>query len=148
MTEELQQEVDKRINIVAKTTARMMVVGFCYNKILMGKTASSEEILSLYSDNTIYNSNEKYFHKLIESISLHYPESQITIEKFLVKFHNLESLNKMVRAILTTAFCEITEFNKIPVKVIINEYTNISASFLDASLTGFVNAMLEKMINK
>ena len=58
---------------------------------------------------------------------------------------SFDELDLVIRSILRSAICEIALFDNIPVKVIINEYTNIAGSFVDQNEVGFVNKVLDKI---
>ena len=49
--------------------------------------------------------------------------------------------------ILRCAYVEFNGFSKIPPKVIINEYTNIAASFFNKTEVNFINGVLDKVSN-
>ena len=139
---------EKRTAAVQKTLSRLTAVSFCYNKILLGKESQPEKILTTLHSFNMENSpkaNSRYYELLIKAIKFHYLEAQIAAEQFLVNGRSFNQLNKVYQAILITAGCEFKECDQTPTKVIINEYTNIASSFGDELITGFINAVLDKL---
>jgi len=65
------------------------------------------------------------------------------IEQHLTQVWTLKNLPKLLYATLRVAICEIKYFPEIPRKVILNEYTDISANMLDDKEVGFVNSVLD-----
>jgi len=57
-------------------------------------------------------------------------------------------IENITKQILRVAIFEIKYFDKIPTKVIINEYTDIASSFDGESKVQFVNSILENIAKK
>jgi len=58
---------------------------------------------------------------------------------------SLSRIDTVSRAILRSALYELKECNDIPVKVIINEYIEISKSFFEGEEPNFINGILDKI---
>lgn len=69
------------------------------------------------------------------------------LSDFLNDDWSIERMDHTLINILRCAYIEFKGFSKIPPKVIINEYTNIAASFFNKTEVNFINGVLEKMSN-
>jgi len=64
--------------------------------------------------------------------------------KFDRKFEKWDTINK---AIVLVAVGELRNSEKEKIKIILNDYIEISKSFVNLKATKFINAILDKMIN-
>ena len=67
------------------------------------------------------------------------------IDKFLDKNHSLEQIPDVMLQILRLGAFELQYMKNNPVKVVINEYVNITDAFYDWKKVNFVNAVLDKI---
>ena len=63
--------------------------------------------------------------------------------KFDRKFEKWDTINK---AIVLVAICELRNSEKYKINIILNDYIEISKSFVNLQETKFINAILDKMI--
>ena len=66
---------------------------------------------------------------------------------FLNDDWSIERMDHTLINILRCAYIEFKVSSKIPPKVIINEYTNIAASFFNRTEVNFINGVLDKVSN-
>ena len=69
----------------------------------------------------------------------------------MAKFDKNWSLKRMDSTLLSVLRCGCAEFlifDNTPVKVIINEYTNIASSFFNEKEVDFVNGILDSLAQK
>ena len=69
------------------------------------------------------------------------------LSDFLNEDWSIERMDHTLLNILRCAYVEFKSFSKIPPKVIINEYTNIAASFFNKREVNFINGVLDKVSN-
>jgi N utilization substance protein B len=84
-----------------------------------------------------------YLKELVKFTHDNLEEIDVVIAKYLTKQWTLESLPKLLHAVLRVAICEIKYFPETPYKVILNEYTDIASDMLDEGEIGFVNSILD-----
>ncbi len=114
------------------------------------------QIIAFYKDKDVKNDYEldnknklklrpsySYLVKLLKFTHNNLEEIDSIIESRLTKKWRLNTLPKLLLAILRVAICEIKFFPKTPRKVIINEYTDIASDMLDEREIGFVNSVLD-----
>ena len=65
--------------------------------------------------------------------------------KFNRKYEKWDTINK---AIILTALAELRNSGKNKIKIILNDYIEISKSFVNSQETKMINAILDKMINE
>ena len=99
------------------------------------------------SDRNEFKPDLKYAYKILEDAPDGFIKTDELITQFLQKGRKFDSLNIILKAILRTACLEIIKMDKISIKIIINEYTNIAADLLLQAEVKFVNAILDKMAN-
>ncbi|WP_164503832.1 transcription antitermination factor NusB [Rickettsiales endosymbiont of Stachyamoeba lipophora] len=153
MTDNIQQitpEEQKKLTQAKKAAARLAAIQFCYSLLLINKESDPENILTLnkmFSESIVEKPDKKHYYNLTKAIKFHTTEAKIELAPFLANGKSFEQLDKLYQAILLTAACEAKEFKgSVPPKVIINEYTNVAASFADPSLTKFINAVIDKFV--
>lgn len=66
------------------------------------------------------------------------------ISSYLTNGWQITKLPKLLHSILRVAIAELKYLPNVPTKVVIDEYTNITANLLNDSETGFVNSLLDK----
>lgn len=65
------------------------------------------------------------------------------LEASLVKGWPLKRIEAVLRAVLRAGAYELAERPDVPARVVIAEYVNVAAAFLDREETGMVNAVLD-----
>ena len=65
------------------------------------------------------------------------------LDAALVKGWPLKRIEAVLRAVLRAGAYELTERSDIPARVVVAEYVNVAAAFLDREETGMVNAVLD-----
>lgn len=86
--------------------------------------------------------NINYLNELIKLTYENLSMIDQEISQFLREENTINDTIATILAILRVAFCEITYFKNIPEKVLISDYTDISAQMLDTKKTGFINSVL------
>jgi N utilization substance protein B len=121
----------------------MEIAGTDVNEII--NSLNSRIIFDSSEDKLINDINKSLFSNLINEIV----EKQITIDneikKFLSDDWDFNRLDKILIAILRSAFYEIIFQSNTPYKVIIDEYVEISHSFFSGKEPNFTNAILDKL---
>ncbi|MDA9163388.1 transcription antitermination factor NusB [Rickettsiaceae bacterium] len=88
--------------------------------------------------------SKNYLQELVKFTHENIEEIDSIIQQYLVKEWTIETLPKLLHAMLRVGVCELKYFPETPRKVIINEYTDISSDMLDDGEIGFVNSVLDK----
>jgi len=85
---------------------------------------------------------------LINGMQLALTEIDLEVSAFLKKDPSLEKLSNVLVQILRFGAFELKFSKDIPLKVLINEYVDISACFFDKAKITLVNSMLENLAKK
>ena len=121
----------------------MEIAGTDVNEII--DSLNSRIIFDSSEDELIKDINKSLFSNLINEII----EKQIIIDKEIKKLlsddWDFNRLDKILIAILRSAFYEIIFQSNTPYKVIIDEYVEISHSFFSGKEPNFTNAILDKL---
>ncbi len=121
----------------------MEIAGTDVNEII--DSLNSRIIFDSSEDELINDINKSLFSNLINEII----EKQIIIDKEIKKLlsddWDFNRLDKILIAILRSAFYEIIFQSNTPYKVIIDEYVDISHSFFSGKEPNFTNAILDKL---
>ena len=113
------------------------------------------KIIEFYKSPTIHNDldidkdikirpSHIHLKSLVKSTHENLDKIDIIIEQHLTKEWKINNLPKLLLAILRVSISEIKYFPNIPVKVSINEYTDIANDLLNQNDIGFVNSVLDK----
>lgn len=93
--------------------------------------------------------NSNFLKKLVDYYC-NFIESQnylLLINKFIDFDRKFEKWDIINQSILLAVLCEIKSSNISKVKIILNDYLNISRSFIDQYEIATINAILDKIIN-
>lgn len=89
--------------------------------------------------------DENFLDNLLSGLPMVIDTIDEIIEKNLKKNWQIKDLDEILLQILRLAIFELKYIKNIPVKVVIDEYVSISASFFDEKKVTFVNATLDKI---
>ena len=88
--------------------------------------------------------NFNYAKKIINGFLNNSDKIDILIRKSLTSSRKLDNLDKLIQAILRLAIYEINFDIKVPKKIVINEYLNISHIFFIGDESKLVNGILDR----
>ena len=89
--------------------------------------------------------DKDWFLKLVNPVFNNKNKIDTILAGFLNEDWSIERMDHTLINILRCAYIEFKDFSKTPSKVIINEYTNIAASFFNRKEVNFVNGVLDKV---
>lgn len=148
---------EKPIGILRRSEARMAAVKALYATEI---SASLEEkpdpweitlgIISSYDEGDIdhhflVKPDEKFLAKIIAGVFKNIDAIDVIIERNLGESWTKERMSNVMMALLRAAVFELSSSQKLPFKVIINEYLNIAKAFFNEKEAGFVNGILDKI---
>ena len=129
--------------VLVQSLYQMEIAGTDVNDII--DSLNTRIIFDSSEDELINDINKSLFSNLINEII----EKQIIIDKEIKKLlsddWDFNRLDKILIAILRSAFYEIIFQSNTPYKVIIDEYVEISHSFFSGKEPNFTNAILDKL---
>lgn len=141
-----------------RTLSRLIAVQVLYQYDYHLEKKSYEEIKKDLIENYILNSDDEissyqdeidaiFLDKLIAAPQM-FVEIDQELSAFLQKGWSLGSVDKVILQILRLAVFELQMLKDIPPKVVVDEYVGIAASFFDHKKVTFVNAILDKFLDK
>ena len=141
-----------------RTLSRLIAVQVFYQYDYHSEKKSYEEIKKDLIENYILNSEDEissyqdeidaiFLDKLIAAPQM-FVEIDQELSAFLQKGWSLGSVDKVILQILRLAVFELQMLKDIPPKVVVDEYVGIAASFFDHKKVTFVNAILDKFLDK
>jgi N utilization substance protein B len=86
-----------------------------------------------------------YFEEIIEGVVRLQKQIDPQIDKRLAEGWRLNRVDSILRAILRSAAYELIERHDVPVRVVINEYIDISRAFFDGDEPKVVNGVLDSL---
>ena len=89
--------------------------------------------------------NFNYAKKILNGFLNNSDKIDMLIRKNLTTSRNFDKLDKLIQAILRLAIYEIDFDIKVPKKVVINEYLNISHIFFNGDESKLVNGILDSL---
>jgi N utilization substance protein B len=87
--------------------------------------------------------NFNYAKKILDGFLINSNKIDTLIRKSLTSSRKFDNLDKLIQAILRLAIYEISFDNKVPKKVVINEYLNISHIFFTGDESKLLNGILD-----
>ena len=134
-----------------KSSARLFAVQILFEMEINGKKINN--ILERLTDDYLIeisrlNKTEKadkiHLSRILKGVTKNQQEIDSDINTNLIGW-SLSRIDSVSRAILRSALYELKECRDIPVKVIINEYIEISKSFFEGEEPNFINGILDKI---
>lgn len=150
------EEQSKRNNIFInkRSISRIVAIQVFYNKNLLEEKYISESLINdliyhyenkLIEDKVKLKLEKEFLHKIIVNTLNNMHDIDIIISQYLSEGWTIEKVNIMLITILRLAVSELHFFQDIPMKVIINEYTDAANNFCDKNEVAFVNGILDKI---
>lgn len=133
-----------------KSAARLNAVQALYQMDLAGTPLS--EILAQFESHWIGQEIEgdeiaaadlNLFRDIVSGVVREQRAIDPVLDAALVKGWPLKRIEAVLRAVLRAGAYELTERSDIPARVVVAEYVNVAAAFLDREETGMVNAVLD-----
>lgn len=134
-----------------KSSARLFAVQILFEMEINGKKINSilerltdEYLIEISRLNKTEKADKNHLIKILKGVTKNQKDIDLNINDNLIGW-SLSRIDSVSRAILRSALYELRECNDIPVKVIINEYIEISKSFFEGEEPNFINGILDKI---
>ena len=141
----------KSSNHNKKSSARLFAVQILFEMEINGKKINNilerltdEYLIEISRLNKTEKADKNHLIKILKGVTKNQKDIDLNINDNLIGW-SLSRIDSVSRAILRSAFYELRECNDIPVKVIINEYIEISKSFFEGDEPNFINGILDKI---
>ena len=120
----------------------MEINGKKINSIL--ERLTDEYLIEISRLNKTGKADKNHLIKILKGVTKNQKDIDLNINYNLIGW-SLSRIDSVSRAILRSALYELRECIDIPVKVIINEYIEISKSFFEGDEPNFINGILDKI---
>ena len=120
----------------------MEINGKKINSIL--ERLTDEYLIEISRLNKTEKADKNHLIKILKGVTKNQKDIDLNINDNLIGW-SLSRIDSVSRAILRSALYELRECNDIPVKVVINEYIEISKSFFEGDEPNFINGILDKI---
>ena len=134
-----------------KSSARLFAVQILFEMEINGKKINNilerltdEYLIEISRLNKTGKADKNHLIKILKGVTKNQKDIDLNINDNLIGW-SLSRIDSVSRAILRSALYELRECNDIPVKVIINEYIEISKSFFEGEEPNFINGILDKI---
>ncbi len=134
-----------------KSSARLFAVQILFEMEINGKKINSilerltdEYLIEISRLNKTEKADKNHLIKILKGVTKNQKDIDLDIKDNLIGW-SLSRIDSVSRAILRSALYELRECNDIPVKVVINEYIEISKSFFQGEESNFINGILDKI---
>ena len=141
----------KSDNHTKKSSARLFAVQILFEMEINGKKINSilerltdEYLIEISRLNKTEKADKNHLIKILKGVTKNQKDIDLNINDNLIGW-SLSRIDSVSRAILRSALYELRECNDIPVKVVINEYIEISKSFFEGDEPNFINGILDKI---
>ena len=134
-----------------KSSARLFAVQILFEMEINGKKINNilerltdEYLIEISRLNKKEKADKNHLNKILKGVTKNQKDIDTDIKDNLIGW-SLSRIDSVSRAILRSALYELRECNDIPVKVIIDEYIEISKSFFEGEEPNFINGILDKI---
>ena len=134
-----------------KSSARLFAVQILFEMEINGKKINNilerltdEYLIEISRLNKTEKADKNHLIKILRGVTKNQKDIDLNINDNLIGW-SLSRIDSVSRAILRSALYELRECNDIPVKVVINEYIEISKSFFEGDEPNFINGILDKI---
>jgi len=141
--------------LLERSAARLAIVQALYQMDIAG-TALSDILAEFEShwigrevEGTRYPDAEAaYFRDIVTGVLKEQRGLDPTLDEALAKGWPLKRIETVLRAILRAGAYELIHRPDVPARVVVSEYVDIAAAFLDREETGMVNAVLDQLARR
>ena len=134
-----------------KSSARLFAVQILFEMEINGKKINNilerltdEYLIEISRLDKTEKADKSHLIKILKGVIKNQKDIDLNIKDNLIGW-SLSRIDSVSRAILRSALYELRECNDIPVKVVINEYIEISKSFFEGDEPNFINGILDKI---
>ncbi len=134
-----------------KSSARLFAVQILFEMEINGKKINNvlerltdDYLIEISRLNKAEKADKNHLCRILKGVTKNQKLIDSDIKDNLIGW-SLSRIDTVSRAILRSALYELKECNDIPVKVIINEYIEISKSFFEGEEPNFINGILDKI---
>ena len=134
-----------------KSSARLFAVQILFEMEINGKKINNilerltdDYLIEISRLNKTEKADKNHLRRILKGVTKNQKAIDSDIKDNLIGW-SLSRIDSVSRAILRSALYELKECNDIPVKVIINEYIEISKSFFEGEEPNFINGILDKI---
>ena len=134
-----------------KSSARLFAVQILFEMEINGKKINNilerltdDYLIEISRLNKAEKADKSHLNRILKGVTKNQIEIDTDIKNNLIGW-SLSRIDSVSRVILRSALYELKECNDIPVKVIINEYIEISKSFFEGEEPNFINGILDKI---
>ena len=134
-----------------KSSARLFAVQILFEMEINGKKINNilerltdDYLIEISRLNKTEKADKSHLSRILKGVTKNQKTIDSDIKDNLIGW-SLSRIDSVSRAILRSALYELKECNDIPVKVIINEYIEISKSFFEGEEPNFINGILDKI---
>ena len=99
-------------------------------------------------ENKFQKYDEKFFLSIVKGVDENRLDIGKLVESNLSEEWELNRIDLTMKSIICLAVFELNFLNKIPFKVIINEYVSIARMYFDDKDIGFINGILDSIARK
>ncbi len=142
-----------------RTLSRLMAVQIFHQNEFLNNEKTVDEIKQEMMENYLIDPADDlssyrdkidnvFLDNLLSGIALDDKKIDADISEFLKAGWKIENLEGITAQVLRCGAFELKYVKNIPPKIVIAEYVDIAAAFLDRKQLTFVNALLEKLARK
>ena len=128
----------------AKTEARLVAVQGLYRFLLLDDSLA--DIQQTFDQEYLKKrcANKAHFRKILEGAIAEAPRYQKMLEPLMSENWQWDRIGYVEKAILYCAVAELDICQKIPLKVVLDEYLTIAHSYFEEGEVRFINGVLDK----
>ena len=143
------------VKLLGRSAARLAAVQALYQMDIAGTSLS--DILAEFGghwmsrevEGTRYADAEAaYFRDVVSGVLREQRALDPLVDDALVKGWPLKRVETVLRAVLRAGAYELVHRSDVPARVVVNEYVDVAAAFLDGEETGMVNAVLDQLARR
>jgi N utilization substance protein B len=141
--------------LLGRSAARLAAVQALYQMDIAGTSLS--DILAEFEghwigrevEGTRYADAEAaYFRDVVSGVLREQRALDPLVDDALVKGWPLKRVETVLRAVLRAGAYELVHRADVPARVVVSEYVDVAAAFLDGEETGMVNAVLDQLARR
>lgn len=89
-----------------------------------------------------------YFRDIVSGVLREQRSLDPLVDDVLARSWPLKRVEAVLRAVLRAGAFELMHRSEVPARVVVSEYVNVAAAFLDGEETGMVNAVLDALARR
>ncbi len=152
---------EERLSLQKKRSARIAAIQGVYHSLVMDKPLNpeqqAEQLIAQWKEPANAQDAEwehetppesALLYRLLNGVASHFDALTSDVESLVKEGWSSKRMNPVMRGLLIVASCEFQHHDDVKTPILLSEYSDIAAGFLDEPELGFAHSALQQLAEK